>query len=167
MGEGSEFLVRALVIGVGATLVFDLFGLFLQRFFKAPLTNWAMVGRWFGHFPRGRFVHDAIAKAAPIPGELAIGWIAHYVIGVAYGVILLAIWGIDWARRPTLLPALIVALAGLVAPLLVMQPGMGAGIAGSRTPNPNTTRIRSVLNHTVFGLGLYSSALLSAQVSSS
>jgi hypothetical protein len=158
-----DFLVRALLIGVGATVVFDLWGLFLQRAFKAPPSNWAMVGRWFGHFPRGRFVHDSIAKAERIPGELAIGWIAHYVIGIAYAVILLAIWGLDWARRPTLPPALIVGLAGLVAPLFVMQPGMGAGIAGSRTPNPNATRLRSVLNHTVFALGLYLSALLSAR----
>jgi len=76
----------------------------------------------------------------------------------------LAIWGIGWARRPTIAPALIVSLAALVAPLFLMQPGMGAGIAGSRTPNPNATRFRSVLNHTVFGLGLYVSALLSAEV---
>lgn len=164
MGEASAFLVRAVVIGIGGTIAFDLFGLFLQRFLQMPPTNWAMAGRWFGHFLRGRFIHDSIAKAAPIPGELAIGWLAHYVIGVAYGVILLAIWGVEWAQQPTLLPALIVALAGLVAPLLVMQPGMGAGIAGSKTPNPTTTRIRSVLNHTVFGLGLYASALLLAQV---
>jgi hypothetical protein len=162
-----DFCVRAFLIGVGATVVFDLWGWFLQRVFNLPATNWALAGRWFGHFPRGRFVHDSIAKAEPVPGELAIGWIAHYVIGIAYAAILLAIWGVDWARRPTLLPALIVGLAGLVAPLFVMQPGMGAGIAGSRTPNPNMTRLRSVLNHTMFALGLYWSALLSAQASSS
>lgn len=38
----------------------------------------------------------------------------------------------DWARRPTLLPALIVGLATAVAPPLIMQPGMGLGIAASR-----------------------------------
>jgi Protein of unknown function (DUF2938) len=162
-----DFFVRAFLIGVGATVVFDLWGLFQQIVLKWPPTNWAMAGRWFGHFPRGRFVHDSIAKAEPVAGELAIGWVAHYVIGIAYAVILLAIWGVDWARRPTLLPALILGLAGLVAPLFVMQPGMGAGIAGSRTPNPSMTRLRSVLNHTVFALGLYLSALLLAQALSS
>jgi Protein of unknown function (DUF2938) len=164
VSEGLEFFVRAVVIGVGATVFFDFWGLFLKRFFNAPATNWAMLGRWLGHFPRGRFVHDNIAKAEPVPGERVMGWTAHYIIGIAYGVILLAIWGIDWARRPTLLPALILGLAGLVAPLFVMQPGMGAGIAGSKTPNPNATRLRSLLNHAAFGLGLYVFALLSARL---
>jgi hypothetical protein len=45
----------------------------------------------------------------------------------------------------------------------VLQPGMGLGVAGTKTANPNATRVRSALNHTVFGLGLYVSALLCAQ----
>jgi hypothetical protein len=44
----------------------------------------------------------------------------------------------------------------------MMQPGMGAGIAASKTPNPNAARLRSILAHTAFGIGLYGSALLSA-----
>ena len=36
-----------------------------------------------------------------------------------------------------------------------MQPGMGAGIAASRTPAPNKARLQSLLNHGVFGVGLY------------
>jgi hypothetical protein len=161
---GLEFFVRAFVIGVGATVVLDLWAVLLQRLLRIPSTNWAMVGRWFGHFPRGRFVHDNIAQASPISGERAIGWVAHYAIGIAYAALLLAIWGISWARQPTLLPALSLSLVALAAPLFLMQPCMGSGIAGSKTPNPNTTRLRSLLNHTVFGLGLYVSALLSAEV---
>jgi hypothetical protein len=41
-----------------------------------------------------------------------------------------------------------------------MQPGMGAGIAASKTPNPNVARLRSIVTHTVYGIGLYGSALL-------
>ena len=164
MSESLDFLASAIVIGVGATVVIDLWAILLQRLFRIPPANWALVGRWFGHFPHGRFVHDSIVQASPIRGELAIGWIAHYLIGIGYAALLLAIWGVSWARSPTLLPPLILSLAALVAPLFLMQPGMGAGIAGSKTPNPNATRLRSVLNHTVFGLGLYVSALLSAQV---
>jgi hypothetical protein len=43
-----------------------------------------------------------------------------------------------------------------------MQPGMGAGIAGSKTPNPSATRLRNLGTHTVFGLGLYASAMVLA-----
>jgi hypothetical protein len=40
-----------------------------------------------------------------------------------------------------------------------MQPAMGAGIAGSRNPNPRATRLRNLGTHAVYGVGLYFSAL--------
>lgn len=43
----------------------------------------------------------------------------------------------------------------LFAQFLLMQPGMGAGIAASRTAAPNTARWQSLLTHGVFGTGLY------------
>jgi hypothetical protein len=52
-----------------------------------------------------------------------------------------------------------VGLATILAPWLVMQPGMGAGIAGSRTPSPGRTRLRNLGTHTVYGVGLYLCAL--------
>jgi hypothetical protein len=158
----AEFALRAVAIGVGATVVMDLWAVLLQRLFGVQPSNWAMVGRWVGHFRNGRFLHENIADAPPIRHELALGWIVHYLTGITYGALLLGIWGLEYARRPTLLPPLILSLVALVAPFFVLQPGMGLGIAGARTPNPNATRMRSVLNHTIFGLGLYFSALLCA-----
>ncbi len=160
MTDLPDFLLRASWIGIGATALTDLWAVLLKRIAGVPAADWRLVGRWFLYFPRGRFVHQSIARAEPVRGELAVGWVAHYAIGVAYGVLLLAICGLDWARRPTLLPPLILSLVLLVAPFFVMQPGMGAGIAASKTPNPNAARLRSVVTHTVFGLGLYASAWL-------
>ncbi len=130
----SDLLLRAVLIGVGATLVMDLWALLLKRLFNAPSLDYAMVGRWIGHLPRGRLTHPGIARSAPIAGERAIGWIAHYAIGVLFALLLLALWGPAWAARPTLLPALIVGIATVAAPFLILQPGMGAGIAHSRMP---------------------------------
>jgi hypothetical protein len=50
----------------------------------------------------------------------------------------------------------------VAAPLFVMQPAMGMGIAASKTPNPATARLRSLVVHAAFGVGLYVSALLLA-----
>ncbi|MCB8813907.1 DUF2938 domain-containing protein, partial [Escherichia coli] len=80
----SDLLLRAVLIGVGATLVMDLWALLLKRLFNAPSLDYAMVGRWIGHLPRGRLTHPGIARSAPIAGERAIGWIAHYAIGVLF-----------------------------------------------------------------------------------
>ncbi len=156
------FLLYAILIGAGATAVMDLWVIFRTRVLGVPPVSYGMLGRWIGHFPQGRFVHDNIAKASPVPGELALGWAAHYAIGVLFAALLLAIFGLGWARQPTPLPALAVGLAMVVAPLFVMQPAMGMGVAASKTPNPATARLRSLVVHAVFGVGLYLSGLLVA-----
>ena len=150
-----DLLLRAVLIGVGATLVMDLWALLLKRLFGAPSLDYAMVGRWIGHLPRGRLTHPGIARSAPVAGERAIGWIAHYAIGIGFALLLLAIWGPAWAARPTLPPALIVGIATVAAPFLILQPGMGAGIAASRTRKPGVARLRSLMAHASFGVGLY------------
>ena len=153
-----------LLIGVGATAVMDAWLLFLQRL-GVPTLNFAMIGRWAGHWRRGTWKHEAIAKAAPVRGELALGWFFHYATGIAFAGLLAGIAGMDWVHQPTLLPALCLGMATVAAPWLVMQPAMGVGIASSRTPAPGKTRLRSLANHTVFGLGLYLAAVFLAWIS--
>ncbi len=150
-------MTQAVVIGVGATIVMDVWANVLARFGVRSL-DLALLGRWIGHFPRGRFAHASIASAEPVRFERAIGWTAHYVIGVSWAVVLLAVAGSAWAARPTPWPPLLVSTITLAAPFFVMQPAMGAGIAASRTPRPGLARFRSVVTHTVYGLGLYASA---------
>lgn len=167
MQEMLDLIIRAVPIGIGATAMLDIYALMLKRLFGIPSANWAMVGRWTGHFPRGRFVHASIAAADPITGERAIGWTAHYLIGIGFAVLLLATYGRDWANEPTLVPALIVGLATVIAPFFLMQPAMGSGIAASKTPNPGAARIRSVGSHLIFGIGLFAAAWISARLSGS
>jgi hypothetical protein len=57
---------------------------------------------------------------------------------------------------------LAVGVGSVAAPFLILQPGMGAGIAASRTPNPPAARWHSLITHTVFGLGLYLTGLAAA-----
>lgn len=162
MGEGLEFGLRAVAIGAGATVVADLWTALLARLTGVPGLDWAMVGRWVGHFPRGRFRHDGIGRAAPVAGERALGWAVHYGTGIVFAALLLAICGLDWARDPTLPPALAFGLVTVAAPFLLMQPALGAGIAASKTPNPTAARLRSLMTHAMFGLGLYLAARLTA-----
>ena len=155
-----DYFVNAFLIGAGATAVMDAWGIARTRLFGIPPANYGLVGRWIAYMPRGRFRHDPIAKSPPVRGERAIGWTAHYAIGIAFAGVLLVLWGLDWARQPALGPALIVGIGSVAAPFLVMQPGMGAGIAASRTPRPNVARFQSLVTHAVFGLGLFLSASL-------
>jgi len=157
-----EYAARAALVGAGATALLDLWSAFLQRWFAVPAPNWSLVGRWVGHVAHGRFAHAAIGKAPPLRGERALGWAAHYAIGIAFAAALFGIEGLEWARNPTLLPALIVGVATVVFPFFVMQPGMGLGFAASKSPNPAQARLRSLTAHAVFGMGLYVAASLTA-----
>ena len=150
-----NYLLITLFIGIGATAVMDLWGLARKALLGIAPPNYALVGRWIGHMAHGRFRHDSIAASAPVPGEHIIGWTAHYLIGIAFAASLIGIWGLAWVRHPTIGPALAVGIGTVVAPFLLMQPGMGAGIAASRTPRPTSARSQSLITHTVFGLGLY------------
>ena len=154
----------AMLIGIGATAVMDAW-LLLLKHLGVPTLNFAFIGRWVGHLFRGQFAHAAIAKAVPIRGELAWGWLTHYAVGMAFATVLVGLQGADWVRSPTLLPALAVGVCTVAAPLLVMQPAMGSGFAASRTPTPLKNCLRSLANHTVFGLDLYLSALVIALIS--
>jgi hypothetical protein len=153
-----ETLLSVVLIGAGATVVMDLWVVARKRLFGIPAQSYGLVGRWIAGLARGKFRHERIAASPPVRGELALGWIAHYLIGIAFAALLLAVCGLDWARSPTLAPALIVGICTVLAPFLVMQPGMGAGFFASRTPNPRKARVQSLATHAVFGLGLYLAA---------
>jgi hypothetical protein len=150
-----EIVVRAALVGIGGTVILDIYAVLARSLLGVPATNWKLVGRWIGHMPMGAFVQANIGQASPVPGEHALGWIFHYVIGIGYGLLLVAIWGTGWLEAPTIAAPLILALALLVLPWFVMMPGMGMGMAGSRTPRPNVTRMKSVIGHSVFGTGMY------------
>ncbi|OTA21439.1 membrane protein [Xenorhabdus beddingii] len=159
MSEALEFIVRSVFIGAGATVVMDLWAVIIRRCFGIPSLNYSMVGRWLGHIPKGKFIHTHILQAEPVKGESGMGWFAHYFIGIIFAGILLLIWGLAWAKNPTFLPALIMGFVTVIAPFFIMQPGMGMGIAASKTPAPNTLRLRSLMAHTSYGIGLYLAAL--------
>jgi hypothetical protein len=152
-------LSRVALVGIGATVVLDLWLVVLKKFGVQTL-NFAFIGRWVGHTFRGEPIQPAIAKAPPIRGELALGWFTHYAVGLVFAGLLFGVAGETWLHNPSLLPAVIVGVCSVAAPLLVMQPAMGAGFAASKTPTPLKNCIRSTVNHTVFGVGLYLSAVV-------
>jgi hypothetical protein len=144
-----DVVANTVLVGVGATALIDAWSVVRGRLLGVPLPNYALVGRWIGHMRHGRFRHEAIGRAVPVAHEALIGWSAHYAIGIAFA---------------SLLPAAMVGIGTVLAPFLLMQPGMGAGIAARRTPRPAVARMHSLVTHAMFGLGLYVAARLIAAV---
>lgn len=151
--------LHVVALGVGATLSTDAWAWLRRRVFGVASPEWGLVGRWLAHLRRGRFVHAGIRASAPVRGERAIGWIAHYLTGIVFAAVFVAWGGPAWLHSPTLLPALLFGLATVAAPFLVLQPGMGAGLAARRAPRPWHSRLHSIATHLVFGGGLYLAAV--------
>jgi hypothetical protein len=152
-------VVAAIAIGIGATLVMDLWNFFLKRAFSIPSLNYCLLGRWLRHMPAGTFRHTSINASPQKRFECKVGWTAHYAIGVVFALVFVVLISSDWLVRPTLPPALLYGIGTVVFPFFIMQPSLGLGVAASRTPRPAQARLKSLATHTVFGVGLYVCAL--------
>ncbi|MBF6632136.1 MAG: DUF2938 domain-containing protein [Comamonas sp.] len=148
-------LLMTVLLGIGATAVMDLWGLARKPLLGMARPDYGLAGRWIGYMPQGRFHHRSISSAAPLRLEKLIGWTAHYVTGIGFAAVLVYFHGLSWLQHPTAGPALLVGLGSVAAPFLLMQPGMGAGIAASRTPCPACARTQTVITHAAFAVGLY------------
>jgi hypothetical protein len=152
--------ISAIFIGLGATLTFDLWALFLKHAFKIMPSNICLVGRWLRYMPEGVFQHSNIVSAPRKSAECPVGWIAHYMIGITFAIVFVALVGNNWLQHPTLIPAIVFGVVTVLAPFSIMQPSLGLGFAASKMSNPTQARVRSLMNHTAFGIGLYLFALL-------
>jgi len=156
----SNLLLNMIVAGVFATIVLDIWQRILHAATGIPPTNWGIVGRWFGHMPRGRFMHAAIGEAEPVAGEAAIGWTMHYLIGVLYGVVYVGLVVVVLSSAPTLLNGFLFGLASVVIPWFLMQPALGLGAMGAKAPNPNIPRYTALAAHCIYGVALYGGSSL-------
>jgi hypothetical protein len=155
----AYLIFAGIVMGLGGTIVMDLWALALNRITGAPLPNWAFVGRWVAHVAKGKVFHDDIAQAAPVQSELTIGWVFHYAVGVIYGIFFAMIAGAAWLAMPSFVPVWIYALVTIAAGWFLLHPGLGLGWALSKTPTPWKSRGLGLIAHTWFGLGMWIGAL--------
>lgn len=118
-------MIRVVLVGVGATIVLDVWSAVLKRLGIQTL-DFALLGRWVGHTFRGTFVQPSIRAATPIPGERALGWVTHYAVGIVFAGLLFGVTGTGWSKSPSLLPAVILGVLTVSFPLFVMQPAMGS-----------------------------------------
>lgn len=156
--------LRAASLGLGATLIMDAYAMMIKRLWGTPSLNYSLVGRWILYGVGLDWRGDPISLKPARTGETPLGWSAHYAIGASLGIGFITLVGADWLERPTPWPALLMGAASTLAPFLILQPALGAGLAARRTPRPWQARWRSLMAHLSFGLGLYLCALLLRQV---
>ena len=159
MGEWMVWVGSACALGVGATVLMDVWSALLRRW-GVPTLDYALLGRWVGHWRSGRWFHASIRNASPVRGERWLGWLLHYITGVVFALVFVALVGAGWLAAPTWVPAWAFGAATVLLPWLVLQPALGAGWASAKTPQPWRSRVAGLATHWVFGTGLYWAAWL-------
>ncbi|MBU3021698.1 DUF2938 family protein [Aestuariibacter sp. A3R04] len=149
------YLADSIQLGLLATLWMDILSFISARFTAIPFPNYPMVGRWFGYVFRGTILQRHTPSAPAIQGEKAIGWAAHYLVGICFSLGFTAFSDGTWLTAPTLLPALATGMGTVILPYFIMQPCMGLGVAAAKTPQPGKARLLSLYNHTLYGVGLF------------
>lgn len=156
-------VLKIILMGIGATATMDIYA-YIARLFGIKGLDYRFLGRWIGHLFNGKFFHDKIFESPAIKYEEVIGQFAHYFIGIAFASLLVLVSGKKWLDNPSLFPALAIGLLTVVAPFFLMQPAFGFGIASSNLPDPNKARVMSLIIHSVYGIGLFLSALLVSKI---
>ncbi len=114
----STLFFQALCLGVGATVIMDIW-LLILKIFKIPTLNFSFLGRWVGWIFQGKLIHQSIAQSPQIQGEYLLGWITHYSVGIIFALSFLLIIGSDWLIHPQFYSALLFGVVTVVIPFLL------------------------------------------------
>ncbi|QLG44742.1 DUF2938 family protein [Costertonia aggregata] len=146
---------RAVLVGIGATFLTDLWA-FLLRLFDVKSNGLQIIGSWLST----NVLNVPDSATGVLANGWIIGWTAHYIVGITFAIIFLAIVKSQWFQKPTWSKALIYGIVTLVFPLFMVWPTLGFGVAFSKTPIQGTLIIKAIGLHLVYGLGLYLTAFL-------
>jgi len=149
------FSVNALLAGIGATLMMDIWAWLQFKLFSIASLDYALVGRWIGYFFKGKWRHQGMTKSPALFYERPLGWFAHYAIGVVFAAIVLWLLGASWRDENIFVPTMMIGIGSVVVPYFIMQPAFGLGLAGANLPHPWIARLKSLAAHTSFAIGLY------------
>ena len=153
----SRVFIDGLIVGVLATVSMDVVAVIALRLGIAGRgprrTGPDLIGRWVGYLLRGKFKHMDILQTPPLRGELVLGLVAHYSIGIALALVYLGLLVVAHAR-PTALSAILYGTATTVLPWFLMFPSQGMGWLGRDAPGDAHLARVSLFNHIIFGLSI-------------
>ena len=149
-GDAQMPHFELILIGIGSCIVFDVWQRIFQIFTSIPPSNWTLVGRWFiGLMSNGQLIASQLSQQPEAKHETPIGWVVHYVVGVAYAYVLFIL-----VQEPTITYGLVFGVVSVLIPWLFLMPAMGNGIMASKTPNPKVACALALMMHSLFGLSL-------------
>lgn len=151
----NYFIVDSILSGIVCCIAMDVWQRILFLAYKIPTTNWAIAGRWLIMLINKQIIiNKNLDNEAKIKYELQIGWCFHYIVGIGYGFTYYFCILIFNFFDTSIISGFMFGLLSIVIPWFFFLPATGKGMMGNKTPNPNLTKLLSILSHIVVGLFL-------------
>ena len=148
-------ITAIIIAGICACAAMDIWQRLLQVTVNIPASNWGVVGRWsYYGVTKGALINPAIDDMPALAGEVKLGWIVHYLVGIGYAI---AYWVL--AENLSMLSynwqdGLIFGIASSVVPWCFFLPALGKGLFARNTPTPLKVCVLAMLSHAVFGTAM-------------
>jgi hypothetical protein len=137
-------IIGAIVAGLAGTVVISMLMAMAPRMGMPKMAIWEMLGTMFSK-----------------EGNLALGWIMHFMMGVVFAIIYAALWAVGIGSA-TLLSGVVFGAAHFLVAGLMMggMPMMHAGIKAGTVQAPGVLMLNSgvmglmggLIGHAVYGL---------------
>ena len=150
------FLIYGLIVGIIATLIFDLFQISLSYAYNINKSKWNLIGRYFiGVLKNNKFFVDNIQEEEIIDNELLIGYLVHYAIGSIFGLFYVSI-NLIFYSEPSLILALIIGIITVLGGWCIIMPyTYNIGFFASKKEEQFQILAQNLIAHFIFGIGLY------------
>ncbi len=155
-----DLLMTGIAVGVLGTIMMDLLNAVFARVGLIQRIDIPMIGRMSRGWTRGRFFYDSPDQVEPVSGELALGYLSHYLIGVGLATPFVVCWNVLAAGPISPAWILVYGIATTVASVLFVYPSLGLGFFGLRSPDGLKAPLSSLANHTFFGAGMAVAVLI-------
>lgn len=156
IGELAFLTVLLLCVGIGATLILDLWQFLLGKLFAVRGADWGHAGRWLKGLAKGEWIYRNSDPSPPRAGDKTLGWLFHYVVGTIYAFLYVPVSILGFGAFPDFLPYILIGFVlSTLAGLMVFSPLMGDGFLASKAPDQGRRIAFAVLNHLVFAAAQY------------
>ena len=146
------FIINGFIIGITATLLFDIYQQLLSYSYDLNKPKWHIIGRYFWGLKDKKIFQDNIENENVIKYEIFIGYFAHYLIGSLFGLIYISI-NLIFVNQPSLFIALFVGFSTVLGSWCLLMPfAFNIGFFGSKKENQFKLMIQNLMAHFIFGV---------------
>ena len=148
-------IVQGFISGLIATILFDLFNHSLNYAYNIDKPKWHLLGRYFIGYKQRRYFRGKLEEDEEEDNEIFWGYIAHYIIGIIYGLFYVCL-NLLFFDYPSLLIAYLFGFITVLGAWCFLMPfAFNLGFFASKSDQQFNILVQNLIGHFVFGTGLF------------